>query len=163
MATPREIITTWMKDAHAMERASIDNLEIQLGHLDAYPEYQAKLREQIDVTRRQQRRIDDQLRAMGAEPSAAKELMTRMAGRMQALLAGSGGDEVVKQATSTLAYENWEIANFRALAAAARHEGEQSLSSMFEEMANEKIGLMNWLVDALPTLTQRYLDTQGRA
>ena len=161
MANTRAIIKDWLKDAHAMEGASIDSLSKQMEYLDDYPELKAKWREQIDLTRQQQRRIDEQLRAMGEDASTVRDAMTRMAGRVQAVLAGASPDEVVKQATNALAYENWEIANYRALAAAAEREGEHSMRSVFEEMANEKIDMMNWLVDALPAITQRYLDIQA--
>jgi len=163
MTDTREIIKDWLKDAHAMEHAALDNLEHQVDHLDDYPELKAKLEQQIEITRSQEQRIDQQLRALGTDPSTMKDAALRIAGRIQALMAGAAPDDVVKQATSTLAYENWEIANYRALAAAAETAGDHSMCTMFEEMANEKVGLMNWLSDALPTITQRYIATQSRA
>lgn len=161
MADTRDILLDWLRDAHAMERASIDNLERQVDHLDDFPDLKSKFREQIELTRRQTDRIDSQLEAMGSDPSTLKDAVTRLAGKAQALVAGAAPDEVVKQATSTLAYENWEIANFRALAAAADREGEIMLTDMFEEMAREKEDMAEWLSDRIPDITRRYLDMRA--
>jgi short-subunit dehydrogenase/ferritin-like metal-binding protein YciE len=157
MADTREIMLDWLRDAHAMERASIDNLERQVSHLEHYPDIRAKFEQQLELTRMQEDRIDKALETMGADKSSIKDAITRFAGQAQALMAGSSADEVVKQATTTLAYEEWEIANFRALAAAAQHEGEVSMASMFEQMAEEKEEMADWLADAIPDITRRYL------
>lgn len=161
MPSTRDIMIDWLKDAHAMERASIDNLERQVKHLDAYPDVRAKFQEQIDLTRRQEQRIEQQLKAMGTDTSSVKDAFTRIAGQAQALMAGAAPDEVVKQATTTLAYEEWEIANFRALATAAERENEPSLATLFEEMADEKADMADWLSEAIPDITRRYLDIRA--
>lgn len=163
MADTREIMLDWLRDAHAMERASIDNLKRQVDHLEQYPDIRAKFQQQLELTKVQEDRIDKALETMGADKSSIKDAITRFAGQAQALLAGSAEDEVVKQATTTLAYEEWEIANFRALAAAAQHEGEVSMASMFEQMAEEKEEMADWLADAIPDITRRYLSFQAGA
>ena len=161
MADTREIMLDWLRDAHAMERASIDNLQRQVDHLEHYPDIRAKFQQQLELTKIQEDRIDKALEVMGADKSSIKDAITRFAGRAQAMLAGSSADEVVKQATTTLAYEEWEIANFRALAAAAQHEGEASMASMFEQMAEEKEEMADWLADAIPDITRRYLSLRA--
>jgi ferritin-like metal-binding protein YciE len=163
MADTREILIDWLKDAHSMELAGIDNLEHQIRHLDDYPELRAKYQEQVILSRRQEQRIDRQLRALGTDASSLRDAVVRMAGRLQAMAAGLTPDEVVKQATATLACEEWEIANFRALAAAAQREGEAGMSAMFSEMADERMGMTAWLTAALPSITRRYLDLRARA
>lgn len=157
MADTRDIMLEWLRDAHAMERASIDNLKRQVDHLEHYPDIRTKFEQHLELTQVQEDRIDKALDDMGADKSSIKDAITRFAGQAQALLAGAAEDEVVKQATSTLAYEEWEIANFRALAAAAQHEGEVSMASMFEQMAEEKEEMADWLADAIPDITRRYL------
>lgn len=161
MPDTKEILIDWLRDAHAMERASIDNLQRQVDHLEHYPDVRAKFQEQLELTRRQEDRIDEALATMGADKSAIKDAVTRFAGQAQAMMAGVSADEVVKQATTTLAYEEWEIANFRALAAAAQHEGETRLATMFEEMAEQKEEIADWLADAIPDITRRYLSMRA--
>lgn len=163
MPNTRDIFIDWLKDAHAMERASIDNLERQVKNLDDYPDVRAKFQEQLDLTRRQEQRLDQQLKALGTDASTIKDTITRIAGQAQAMMAGLAPDEVVKQAVTTLAYEEWEIANFRALATAADHENEPSLATMFEEMADEKADIADWLSEAIPDITRRYLDQRASA
>jgi ferritin-like metal-binding protein YciE len=157
----RDIMIDWLRDAHAMERASMDNLERQIDHLDHYPALKTKFQEQLDLTKRQSARIDGQLQSLGADPSTLKDAVTRFAGQAQAMLAGAAKDEVVKQATTTLAYEEWEIANFKALAAAAEHEGEDDICDMFEEMVREKEEMADWLSDNIPAITRTYLDLRA--
>jgi ferritin-like metal-binding protein YciE len=161
MADTREILIDWLRDAHAMERASIDNLERQVSHLEHYPDVRAKFQEQLELTRRQEERLDRQLQAMGADTSTIKDAITRIAGQAQAMMAGAAPDEVVKQAVTTLAYEEWEIANFRALATAAEHQGEEGMATLFEEMADEKADIADWLSEAIPDITRRYLDMRA--
>ncbi|HSV29883.1 MAG TPA: DUF892 family protein [Candidatus Omnitrophota bacterium] len=161
MADTKEILVDWLRDAHAMERASIDNLQRQVSHLEHYPDIRAKFQEQLELTKRQEERIDQQLQAMGADASAIKDAITRFAGQAQAMMGSLAPDEVVKQAVTTLAYEEWEIANFRALATAAEHEGESTMATMFEEMADEKADMADWLSEAIPDITRRYLDMRA--
>ncbi|CAA7615266.1 DUF892 family protein [Magnetospirillum sp. UT-4] len=161
MPGTKDILIDWLRDAHAMERASIDNLERQVSRLDEYPELKAKLEEQLTLSRDQEDRLDDALDAMGADKSLIKDAVTRFAGRAQAMMAGAADDEVVKQATTTLAYEEWEIANFRALATACQVGGEAEMATMFEEMAEEKEEIADWLADAIPDITRRYLMRQS--
>jgi ferritin-like metal-binding protein YciE len=157
----KEIFIDWLRDAHAMERASIDNLKRQVDHLEHYPDIRSKFQEQLELTKRQEDRLDEALDAMGADKSSIKDAVTRFAGQAQAMMAGVSADEVVKQATTTLAYEEWEIANFRALAAAAQHEGQSNLATMFEQMAEEKEEMADWLADAIPDITRRYLSMRA--
>lgn len=161
MPDTKEILIDWLRDAHAMERASIDNLKRQVDHLEHYPDVRAKMQEQLELTKRQEDRIDEALETMGADKSAIKDAVIRFAGQAQAMMAGVTADEVVKQATTTLAYEEWEIASFRALAAAAQHEGEVTLATMFEEMAGEKEEIADWLADAIPDITRRYFSMRA--
>jgi ferritin-like metal-binding protein YciE len=160
MADTREIMTEWLRDAHAMESAAVNNFETQVDHLDGFPDLKSEFTQQLELSKANAQRIDDQLHAMGEDSSALKDLGTRMAGKLQAWTAGASPDEVVKQAVTTLAYEQWEIANFRALAAAAAHEGESGLVSLFEGMADQKFQAAQWLATRIPDITRRYLDMQ---
>ncbi|MGE5503580.1 MAG: DUF892 family protein [Actinomycetota bacterium] len=158
MADTREIMTEWLRDAHAMESAAVNNYESQVDSLDGFPDLKTAFSQQLELTRNNAKRIDDQLEALGEDPSTLKDLVTKAAGKLQAWTAGSSPDEVVKQAVTTLAYEAWEVANFRALAAAAEHEGEASLMSLFQGMAEEKAHAVEWLSTRIPDITRRYLD-----
>ncbi|MBI5164003.1 MAG: DUF892 family protein [Magnetospirillum sp.] len=161
MADTRDILIDWLKDAHAMERACIDNLERQVEHFDHYPDVKAMLAQHLEMTRRQEDLIDEQLDRIGADKSRLKDVVTRFAGRAQALLAGASADEVVKQTASTAAYEEWEASNFRALAAAADHEGEQAMRVLFEGLAAEKQRMCDQLSGSIPSITQAYLDRRA--
>lgn len=44
----RRILQAWLRDAHAMERATVDNLDRQLRRLRDYPELHGKLLEHLD-------------------------------------------------------------------------------------------------------------------
>lgn len=161
--TTRDVMLDWLRDAHAMERASVDNLKRQVEHLEHYPDIRARFQQQLELTQHQEDRLDEALERMGADKSLLKDAATRFAGQAQALLAGGSADEVVKQATTTLAYEEWEIANFRALAACAQHENEPTMAVMFQEMAEEKKEMADWLSAAIPDITRRYLSLRAGA
>ena len=69
MNANRETLKAWLRDAHAMERATVDNLERQLRRLEAYPRLREKIGEHLTQSRGQIRRLEECLQRLGAEPS----------------------------------------------------------------------------------------------
>ena len=47
----RDTLSTWLKDAYAMEQGIVEILEKQLGQFDDMPEAQAKIRQHLELTR----------------------------------------------------------------------------------------------------------------
>ena len=69
MVQRTEILANWLRDAHAMERATIDNIERLIGRMSDHPAVAQRYREHLQESRRQLDRIDLCLRTIGAESS----------------------------------------------------------------------------------------------
>ena len=55
----RDTLSTWLKDAYAMEQGIVEILEKQIGQFDDMPEAQAKIRQHLELTRDQAERVRD--------------------------------------------------------------------------------------------------------
>jgi ferritin-like metal-binding protein YciE len=107
MATdPKSLYATALRNTHALESQGLQQMESQVKGLEHYPEYERLLRDHIEVTRGQLRRLDDALGALGESRSAIKEAVTNLAGRIGATVHALAQDETLKNlyagtATST--------------------------------------------------------------
>jgi ferritin-like metal-binding protein YciE len=43
----RETLLTWLRDAHAMEVGTLDNLRRLVGRMESYPQFKARLEQHI--------------------------------------------------------------------------------------------------------------------
>jgi ferritin-like metal-binding protein YciE len=163
MMARRETLLAWLRDAHAMERATIDNLQRQVERTDEYPQLQAKLEEHLDQSRDQLRRVEDCLHRLGTDPSMVKDAATRLTGYVETWLAGMAPDEIVKNCMATYAFEHFEVASYRALAAAAQECGELDVMRVCEEILDEEQAMADWLHQYLPEITREYLRREAKA
>ena len=53
MTVSRENLTTWLRDAYAMENQAIEILKKQVSRLEHYPELRAKVSSHLDESHRQ--------------------------------------------------------------------------------------------------------------
>lgn len=57
MTTSRkDNLIAWLRDAHAMEAATADNLERLIPRADAYPLLKAQMQHHLEISRRQKRK-----------------------------------------------------------------------------------------------------------
>src|SRR5215212_737178 len=120
MATATENLISWLKDAHAMEQSAISILGKQSTRLQHYPRMEAKVKEHLEVTRRQAEQVESCLKRHDTDTSATKDLMGRFTGTMNALGSSTAGDEAVKAHMADYAFEHMEIASYRILITAAK-------------------------------------------
>ncbi len=73
MATDaKSLYVTALRNTHALESQGLQQMESQVKGLEHYPEYERLLRDHIEVTRRQLRRLDDALGALGESRSTSR-------------------------------------------------------------------------------------------
>ncbi|MBF0307763.1 MAG: DUF892 family protein [Alphaproteobacteria bacterium] len=153
----RETVLAWLRDAHAMEAAAIDNLERNIDRFDEYPSVQQKFREDLEQSKRHVEELDLILDKMGGDRSVLKDMSMKFAGMMQPYLGAMASDEVVKHLLAAHAYENFEVASYRSLAAAAEQIGEMQLKDMAERSLGQKKMMADWIDQQLPSVTREYL------
>lgn len=160
MATT-ETLSAWLRDAHAMESATVDNLDKQVERLEHYPELQGRLRQHREESRRHAEQVKHCLERLGADTSMIKDIGTRFMGKVQSYVAGATPDEVVKNCIASHAFEHFEVASYTSLIGAAEACGQPEVKQVCEEIRREDEAMADWLAQNLPNITQQYLHREA--
>ena len=155
--TKRDNLIAWLRDAHAMEAATTDNLERLIGRADDYPQLKSQLQRHLEVSRRQREEVEQQLKKLGSDPSTLKDLAMRFTGWMQPFLGALAPDEMPKHCLAAHAWENFEVASYRSMLGAAQELGMGDLQQMCERFIREEQEMAQFLFDQLPQITRQYL------
>jgi ferritin-like metal-binding protein YciE len=162
--SPRENLAHWLRDAHAMEVGTLDDLRRLASRIESYPQLKARFEQHIQESEGQERRLKELLESMGESTSAVKQTVTKLAGNVQALVGTLFSDEMLKNAISAYAFEHFEIGNYRALIATAEQAGETQAVSVLQQNLGEEEEMARWLEQHLPEITRQYLqlDASGQ-
>jgi ferritin-like metal-binding protein YciE len=158
MGDKKDTLTDWLRDAYAMESQAIEMLERQADRIKSYPEVLAKVQEHIAVSNQQADRLKQALQRLGSDTSAIKTGIGMLMGNAQSLSGIVVGDEIVKAGIFNYAFEHFEIANYRALIAAAETAGEPDIARLLQQSLDEELEMASWLEQRLPQLTKTYLE-----
>jgi ferritin-like metal-binding protein YciE len=157
MADTHDTVVAWLRDAHAMEAAAVDNIEKNIDRFEDYPTVQQVFREDLDVSRRNSKELETTLERLGADRSALKDMGMKFASSMQPLLVGASSDDVVKHMLAAQAYKHFEVASFRSLSAAAETIADPQLKALCDRSVDEKKELAARYEENLPQVTRAYL------
>lgn len=162
--SPRDNLIYWLRDAHAMEVGTLDNLERLAGRIEQYPQLKARIQQHISETRGQEQRLKELLESLGDSPSTWKEAVTKIAGNVQAMVGMVMSDEMLKNAIAAYAFEHFEIGNYKALIATAEQAGETRAVTVLQQNLREEEAMAEWLGQHLPHIAQQYLrlDASGQ-
>jgi ferritin-like metal-binding protein YciE len=161
MAVSRENLTSWLRDAYAMENQAIEILEKQADRLEHYPELRAKVRSHLEETHRHAERVERCLHQLGTDTSAVKTALGKMVGTAQQLSGLFASDEVLKSGIADYAFEHYEIASYKTLIAAAAEAGEDQVGTILEQNLREEEEMAAWLAWHLPEVTRQYLQREA--
>jgi ferritin-like metal-binding protein YciE len=163
MATRKDDLLSWLRDAHAMETATVDNIERLIGHAGRYPEIKARLERHLESSRRQVTEIEDQLKKLGSDTSTLKDLAMRFTGRVQPWLASLSPDDMPKNCIAGHAWEHFEIASYRSLEAAAEDLGIAELRDMCARFVREEEEMADFFLHHLAAVTRQHLKARSAA
>ena len=157
MATPRDNLLDWLRDAHAMEQQAESMLKGQAERLEHYPELKGRIVRHIEETQGQQRVLVECIERLGGSTSTLKDL----AGKLMAFGQAGGGmamsDEVVKGAMAGYVFENMEIASYTVLIEAAEAAGDSATAQACRSILKEEVAMAEWLKEHLPEVTRAFL------
>ncbi|HEX3208891.1 MAG TPA: ferritin-like domain-containing protein [Geminicoccaceae bacterium] len=162
MTTPRDNLAVWLRDAYAMEGQAIVLLEGQIKRLEHYPQAQPRLREHLEETRAQQSQLGQCLEQLGESPSAFKEATMRLGANIQALMHGLAGDEVLKHALGSYAFEHFEAGCYRSLIAAAEAANEPGIAQTCKRLMEQEQAMAAWVWEQIPGLTKMFVERDAR-
>jgi ferritin-like metal-binding protein YciE len=150
-----EIVLTWLDDAYTIEHALIHVLERHGKEAKEHPEIQERIDEHLAQTRRHAELVAGRITALGGEPKA-HEGMVGVLAPLQSLLTGAADDEtVLANSIADYAGEDFEIATYQALVAAAQDNGDAETARVCREILADEQAMAAWLDDHMPPLVDR--------
>jgi ferritin-like metal-binding protein YciE len=157
MNKSKQTLVAWLRDAHAMERASVDALDRLADRLARFPDLAAGFREHWRTSVTQVQTIERCLKNLGSDTSTFKDLATRFIGIAQAMAVSVVADEVVKDCLAVYAYRHFEIAAYMSLSAAALALEAPEVALMCDEHIKQERDMVNWLEKQIPEVTLEFL------
>jgi ferritin-like metal-binding protein YciE len=157
MTKSKQTLIAWLRDAHAMERASVDSLDRMADRLARFPDLAAGLREHWRRSLTQVTQIESCLKKLGSDTSTFKDLASRFIGIAQGFAAEFAPDEVVKDCCAAYAWRHFEIACYVSLSAAAAALEELEVAGMCEQHVQQERAMAAWLEEQIPEVTRVYL------
>ena len=157
MTKSKQTLVAWLRDVHAMERASVDSLDRLAERLSRFPELAARFREHWHESLAQVEHIERCLKNLGSDTSTFKDLATRFIGIAQAFAVAVVPDEVVKDCLVAYASRHFEIAAYVSLGAAALMLEEPDVARMCNEHLEQERAMATWLEQQIPDVTLEFL------
>jgi ferritin-like metal-binding protein YciE len=157
MADTRDTVVAWLRDAHAMEAAAVNNIEKNIDRFEDYPTVQQVFREDLEVSRRNGQELETALERLGSDRSALKDVGMKFASSMQPLVTGMASDDVVKHMLAAQAYKHFEVASFRSLSTAAETIGDPQIKALCDRSVDEKKRIAARIEENLPEVTRGFL------
>jgi ferritin-like metal-binding protein YciE len=152
--TAKEMLLSWLKDAHAMEEGLIPNLEKHAKDAKEYPQIQARIQQHIGETRRHADLVRGCIERLGSDTSKTKELLGKLQGTMGGVGTAVFGDELVKDLLADYSAEHVEIASYEALIAAARDLGDETTATTCEQILRDEEAMARDIEANLPTVVR---------
>ena len=151
MATDHKTLyATALRNTHA--------LESQLKGLENYPEYARVLQDHVGVTRGQLQRLEKAMGDLGESPSALKEAVTNLAGRIGATVHAMAQDETLKNLYAGYGYQYDQIASYRSLVVFAEAAGHSAHVAGFKEAVEEEERGARGVDGIIETVTRQYIE-----
>ena len=157
MTTIAKNLNQWLRDAHAAERQAETMLSTAAHRLEQYPELAARIRQHVEETKSQCRRLEQCLSRRGAGTSTMKDMAGQAMAMLDGMMKAMSGDEVVKTVLFSYAFEQMEIASYRILVVAAEADGDLDTRQTCEGILEEEIAMARWLEEHTEEITRAYL------
>ena len=158
MTDQTHTLVAWLRDAHAMELATVDTLDHLAERLyRPYPDLAARFRQHWQESLGQVERIEKCLKELGSDTSTFKDLRNRFIGIAQAYAVEVLPDELVKDCLAAYASRHFEIATYSSLSAAARNLEQPAIVQMCEDNLQQERAMANWLEQEIPEATLEFL------
>lgn len=161
MRTKEDLLTDWLRDAHAMEKQAETMLSAMASRVQNYPDLKMKIEEHLAETRRQADMTSSCIERRGSDTSTVKDLLGRFVAMGQGLSGVFVEDEVVKGAMAGYTFEHMEIAAYKVLIAAAEVCGDPETSAVCQRILAEEEAMAKWLAENMSDVTKKFLARSG--
>ncbi|EEH6876783.1 ferritin-like domain-containing protein [Salmonella enterica] len=147
----------WLRDAHAMEKQAESMLESMASRIENYPDIKARIEQHISETKHQITMLEEVLDRNGISRSVLKDSMSKMAAMGQSIGGMFPSDEIVKGSISGYVFEQFEIACYTSLLAAAKKAGDTASIPTIEAILKEEMQMADWLIKHIPQTMEQFL------
>lgn len=160
MATLQEQIVKYLTDAHGLEEQSLRSLEASVKSADDAA-LKAVFEQHLGETRRQQERIAERLRALGGEPSRAKDTGNALISFGKGVVDALRTDNAGKNLRDAYIGEAVEIISYQLLIATARRGGDDETVALAESILAEERAAQDKLTDLIDHAVEVSLEVEG--
>jgi ferritin-like metal-binding protein YciE len=157
MASAKDNLLDWLRDAHAMEQQAETMLKTTASRLENYPTLKARLEAHLEETREQARLVKSCIDRCGAGTSAMKDVAAKVTATAQGLSGLFVSDEVVKATLASYTFEHMEIASYKSLIAAAEAVGDSETARICRQILPQEEAMAAFLAEQLPQVTRQFL------
>lgn len=157
----RDLLITGLKNAYAMETQALDMMRTQQDRLDDYPELKSRVSQHVAETEQQMKRLEDCLAQFNESPSTLKDLALRLTGNLQQMFHAAAEDEVIKNVFASNAFENFEIATYKGLAAMAEVAGAHDIADVARQNLREEEDMARFISDHVEPTVREYMARQA--
>lgn len=153
----RDIFIAGLRDAYALEHQALALMDRQIEHLAQYAEVESRLRSHRGETEHQIERLDTILAGFDESASTIKDTTMALIGNLAAMAHMLAPDEILKNSFANFAFENFEVASYKALIQMAQAGGFADATPLLEETLREELAMVAFLEETMPLIVQRYL------
>ncbi|EIB3549336.1 DUF892 family protein [Salmonella enterica] len=132
-------------------------LESMASRIENYPDIKARIEQHISETKHQITMLEEVLDRNGISRSVLKDSMSKMAAMGQSIGGMFPSDEIVKGSISGYVFEQFEIACYTSLLAAAKKAGDTASIPTIEAILKEEMQMADWLIKHIPQTTEQFL------
>jgi ferritin-like metal-binding protein YciE len=157
MTNGKRVLVDWLRDAHAMERTSVDNLDRLADRFSRHPDIAGRFREHWRDSVGQVVALEACLKKLGSDTSTFRDLASRFVGIAQAYAGAISLDEPVKDCQAAYASAHLAIATYVSLRAAATQLGEPDIVRMCDENLQRERAMVGWLEEQITEVTLDFL------
>ena len=157
MTNGKRVLIDWLRDAHAMERTSVDNLDRLADRFSRHPELAVRFREHWRESLNQVVALEACLKKLGSDTSTFRDLASRFVGIAQAYAGAISIDEPVKDCLAAYASMHLKIATYVSLRAAGLELAEPEIVRMCDEHLQSERAMAGWLEQQITEVTLDFL------
>ncbi|WP_052981158.1 ferritin-like domain-containing protein [Shigella sonnei] len=132
-------------------------LESMASRIENYPELRSRIEQHISETKNQLSQLESILDRNNISRSVIKDSMSKMAAFGQSIGGIFPSDEIVKGSISGYVFEQFEIACYTSLLAAAKNAGDTASAPIIEAILNEEKQMAEWLLNHIPDTTEQFM------
>lgn len=150
----RELIRTWLRDAHAMEEQAEHLFSGYAERLTNYPEVQKKLVLEASYAKDHQEMLSIRLQQLGSSSSIIKDECARLLAGIQNFRGSSSKDESVKSILALHTFTQMAVGSYQILIAAVLKIDDIETFRICKAMLTQSQARALWIEDQLAAVTQ---------